>query len=237
MRQQANVDPSPIGGAGGRFVIVVGGDGLLPLAAAACPADSFVIAADSGLDRALAAGLQPDLVVGDFDSVTPEGLDWARRNDVTLQRHPIDKDSTDTELALETAIAMGAASILMLGGGGDRLDHSIGALTALGHESLAGCASVEAHWGDSSVSVLHGPRSKTLDLAVDETFSLLALHGRCTGIRVSGSKWPLEDALIDPGSSLGVSNVCVTTPVSVSIEQGVLTVIVPHRFSLNGGRR
>ncbi len=228
---------SPTGTSIGVAVVVIGGGGLHPTAVAAVPPGAFVIAADSGLDHALAAGLRPDLVVGDLDSVSADGLAWARSNGIPIRHYPQDKNSTDTEIALAAAIAMGATDVVLLGGGGDRLDHSIAAITALGHPSLLACRSVSAVWGDSLVNVLHGPRRQALDLATGATFSVLALHGACAGVGIIGAEWPLDDAVIEPGSSRGVSNICVADPVTVCVASGVLTVVVPDHLATIAGQR
>ncbi|HEY4332512.1 MAG TPA: thiamine diphosphokinase, partial [Ilumatobacteraceae bacterium] len=147
-----------------------------------------------------------------------------------IVEHPTDKDSTDTELALAFAVGEGATDLILVSGGGDRLDHSIGALTALGAGSLAGLTSVSSFWGDALVRVLHPPRSAAIVMSTGVTFSLLSLHGPCRGVSVSGARWPLDDADLAPGSGLGLSNVAIDTTVRVSVVTGVLTVIVPHHF-------
>jgi thiamine pyrophosphokinase len=194
------------------------------------PSDAFIIAADSGLDHAIAAHLRPDVVVGDLDSVTDDGLRWARANGVPIEQYSPDKDATDTELALARALAIAAEHVLLLGGGGDRLDHSIGALTALGDASLAVCTSVSARWGTATVHVLHGPRTIALQVRPGDTFSLLALHGPCDGVSVSGAQWQLNDATLRPASSLGVSNLTVAADLRIEVRTGVLTVIFPNHF-------
>ena len=91
-----------------------------------------IVAADGGLDHARAAGLVPDVLVGDLDSVSADGLDWATAN-IPIERHPADKAATDTELALR--LRRGDATrnaSLLVAGRGDRLDHAIAALGALG---------------------------------------------------------------------------------------------------------
>ena len=213
-------------------VVIVGGDPLPePVAVAVrelvAAGDTIVVAADSGVDHALAAGVRPDLVVGDLDSISEAGLAWARGGGVEVHEFPPAKDVTDTEIALATAAGRGVTDIVMVGGGGDRLDHSIGALTALGHASMAALGSLSALWSDSTVHVLHGPRSLEVDLPSGTTFSLLALHGRCTGVGEAGVEWPLVDAVIEPGSSLGVSNVARSATITVSVLTGVLTLVVP----------
>ena len=193
------------------------------------PLDRFVIAADSGLDHALAAGIHPDLVVGDLDSVSAAGIAWARGAGVPIEVHPADKDLTDTQIALAAAWSRQIPNVLLVSGGGDRLDHSISALTTLGHPSLGGCRSVRAFWGTALVHVLHAPGYWELDSADGTTFSLLALHGECTRVTLEGARWPLTDAVIEPASSLGVSNVSDGST-RISVGSGVLTLIVPHHL-------
>ena len=146
-----------------------------------------------------------------------------------------------TFLAIGLALAEGATELCIVAGESYRLDHTIGAITALGHASLAGCTSLEARWGCALLRVLHGPRAWAFDLDADVTFSLLALHGECVGVTLAGARWPLSKAVIAPGSSLGVSNVSAAreddddeTPpestIRLSIERGVLTMIFPDYF-------
>jgi thiamine pyrophosphokinase len=185
-----------------------------------------VVAADGGLDHALAAGIRPDVLVGDLDSISPTGLDWATSN-ITVERHPTDKAATDTELALARAAAMQPDRIILLAGRGDRLDHGIAALGALGDDALADVRAVEGWWGSDHVIVVRPDRSIDVNRPAGTTFSLLALHGACRGVTVSGSRWPLVDADLGPMAGLGVSNEVVESPCRVEVTAGVLTVIIP----------
>ena len=211
-------------------LVIVGGSALSPDALIGLPADAYIIAADSGLDHALAAGLRPHLVVGDFDSVKPETLALAAAEGIEIEPHSPDKDNTDTELALAAARTSRATDVVLLGGGGDRLDHSIAAITALGHQSMAAFTTVSARWDTTMISVLHAPRAITFATELDATFSLLALHGACSGIDVDGGLWPLSDAELQPGSSLGVSNRTTANELQIRVRTGVLTVVFPLHF-------
>lgn len=211
-------------------LVIVGGSALSPDALIGLPADAYIIAADSGLDHALAAGLRPHLVVGDFDSVKPETLALAAAEGIEIEQHSPDKDNTDTELALAAARTSRATDVVLLGGGGDRLDHSIAAITALGHQSMAAFTTVSARWDTTMISVLHAPRAITFATELDATFSLLALHGACSGIDVDGGLWPLSDAELQPGSSLGVSNRTTANELQIRVRTGVLTVVFPLHF-------
>jgi thiamine pyrophosphokinase len=207
-------------------VVVTGASPLVRRAVAAVPPDAVVVAADGGLDHARSAGLRPSVLVGDLDSVSPAGFDWAREH-AEVVSHPADKDATDTELAVAHAAALAPDRLLLLAGGGDRLDHTLAAVGSLGAPELAGIASLEVWWGGDRLHVLHPPGSVALDLDPGTVFSVLALHGPCRGVTVEGARWPLADHALAPLIGLGVSNEAVERSVSVSVATGILTVVVP----------
>lgn len=211
------------------IVVVTGAAPLDRRAVAAVPRDALVIAADGGLDHARAAGLDPDVLVGDLDSISAIGLAWATEH-AEVVRHPIDKNATDTELAIAHAAACAPAHILLVAGQGDRLDHAVAALGALGAPSLAGIASLEAWWGADQLHVVHAPHAVELDLPPGTVFSVLAMHGPARGVSVAGARWPLVDHHLDPLVGLGVSNVAEAT-VTVTVRDGIVTVVVPGAAS------
>ncbi len=192
------------------IVIVTGADPLTSDVVARIPDEAIVLGVDGGLDVALAAGLRPSGVIGDFDSITPDGLAWAQAH-ATIARHPADKDATDTELALAFAADMNPARITMIGGG-DRLDHGIAAIGALGAPGLTGVPVLEAWWAGQHLDVLHGPERRTLELEPGSTVSLLALHGPVDRLSISGVRWPLDEHDLAPLVGLGISNVVLDSP-------------------------
>jgi thiamine pyrophosphokinase len=205
-------------------VVVTGAAPLDPTAVAQLPADGLVvIAADGGLDHALGAGLVPSTLVGDLDSVSDEGRAWAEQH-ATIERHDPAKDATDTELALARAASLAPDRLIMIAGAGDRLDHTLTAIGALGAPSLTSIPVIECWWGDQHLSVLHGPGRLRLATVPGATVSLVATHGRCTGVSIGGTEWPLDDADLAPLSGHGVSNVAVGDAVEVSVSSGVLTI-------------
>jgi thiamine pyrophosphokinase len=209
-------------------VVIGGGDltGRARRAAGELDDGALIVAADGGLDHAVEAGLAPSVLVGDLDSITAAGTMWAYAHEVEIERHPDDKDATDTELALARAAASGCTDLLVLGGAGDRLDHTLGTLVALGAPPLGGFRTVRAMLGDSEVHTVHAGRVASLALTVGTVFSLLPLHGACRGVTVTGARWPLDGADLPAGASLGVSNEAIDT-VRISVGQGVLTVVLP----------
>jgi thiamine pyrophosphokinase len=207
-------------------LVIAGGAPLDDIAVRAAAGANRVVAADGGLDHAMAAGIRPDVLVGDLDSISPAGLDWATAN-IAVERHPTDKAATDTELALSCAAAMKPDRIVLLAGRGDRLDHGIAALGALGGDALANVPAVEGWWGSDQVLVVRPGGAVDVTAPGGTTFSLLALHGGCRGVTVTGSRWPLRGADLGPMVGLGVSNEVVEPPCRVEVSAGVLTVIIP----------
>jgi thiamine pyrophosphokinase len=207
------------------IVVVVSGGGLPdPRAALAVPLGAPVIAADKGLEHALALGLEVTVAVGDFDSASPEAVDAAEASGTRMERHPAEKDATDLELALDVAAAMSPRRILVLSSDGGRLDHQLETLLLLASERYARWE-VDAFVGEALVHVIRGDRS--LEGAPGELLSLLPLHGPASGVTTEGLAYPLRGETLDAGSSRGVSNVFAGPTARVSLERGVLLAIRP----------
>lgn len=203
-------------------IVVTGAEPLRDDVVAALP-HGIVIAADGAFDHARAAGLTPAGLVGDLDSISADGLAWAEQH-ATIQRHDPDKDHTDTELALATAVDFNPARLIMVSGGGDRLDHTFAALGALGHSSLTSVPVVEAWWGSQHARVLHGPGKLAFDVVPGTTISLLAMHGRCKGLSITGVQWPLDADRLAPLVGRGLSNIATDGHVEITVLEGVVTI-------------
>lgn len=215
-------------------VVVIGGGPLSQVAIDAVRPEAVLIAADSGLDHAVAAGLRPHVLVGDFDSISAAGRMWAYAHELEIHEHSPDKDLTDAELALRRALEVpGLRQLLVLGGLDDpddrRPDHLLGTLLSLGHPSLADVGSVRAVLGTTQFQMMHPGKHTVLDIEPGQLFSLLALHGPCTGITVTGARWPLADATLHGTEARGVSNEGTerTERTEVKVATGVLTVVIP----------
>ena len=205
-------------------VVVAGGDPPTPEEIARLPANPIVVAADAGLDHALAAGLTVAVAVGDMDSVTPEALTTAQQSGTRIERHPPDKDQTDLELALELATRL-ADQVIVIGAGGGRLDHLIGNLTVLASPQWSG-VETEAWLNNAQALVIHTHR--TLKADPGDTISLFALGGPAK-VTTTGLKWPLNNEVLDPLTSRGVSNQATSSSPLISVHEGVILAVVPQR--------
>jgi len=95
-------------------IVFAGGDPIPPSAVADLPEDAYVVAADSGLDRARELGFEVDLLVGDLDSISSDGRQQAEAHGTRIERHPVYKDATDMELALKAARRQGARRVIVI---------------------------------------------------------------------------------------------------------------------------
>ena len=193
------------------------------LVRARLPAGATVVAVDAGAEACRAAGVVPDRLVGDMDSVTPGTLRFFEARGVPLERYPERKRDTDAALALAGLREHG--EVLFLGPGGGRVDHALANL----HLLVAASAWARA-WSvdeDAEVHVATPERPVRLALPVGALLSVLPFDARCEGIGYEGLRYHLEDATMDAGDPYGVSNVCEAPLQRVGVRRGRLLVVVP----------
>ena len=207
-------------------VVFIGGDAPHPSILSRLPTDRLVIAADSGYDHAHELGIPVDVVVGDMDSVSAVGLDRMMREGPIVEKYPADKDHTDTELALRSALDRGVSRIMVISSNGDRLDHSIGALASLAAPHLAE-VEIEAWWGDTRIHVLHGPTEQDIAGTPGATVSLLPIGGPAHGVVLTGTRYTLSGETLSPTSSRALSNVFEQDRMHVAVRTGTLLVFIP----------
>jgi thiamine pyrophosphokinase len=205
-------------------IVVVAGGHPLGGSVPSLPAGALVIAADGGVDRALALGLHVNLAIGDFDSVSAAGLAAAEAAGARVERHPTAKDATDLELALDAAIALGPARIVVVGSGGGRLDHLLGSVLLLADVRYA-AAEIDAYLGDAWVSVVRG--SRAIAGTPGDLLTLLPVHGPAEGVTTEGLEYPLRGETLPPGTSRGVSNVFSAPQARFTVERGCLLAVRP----------
>lgn len=201
----------------------------------------LVVAADSGLDLALARGWSVDLVVGDMDSVSETALAELEAGSGAVRRHPADKDATDLELALDEVLDAGMDRVVVLGSPAGRMDHLLGAAATLSSPRYA-ALEVDAWLGGAALYPVH--RHRTVVGRQGSTVSILPMHGPALGVTTSGLRWPLHGETLDAGTTRGISNEMVAAQAAVSVEHGCAVVVVPDQaddgdgahISVGGGR-
>ena len=212
---------------GNLVIVVTGGDPVDPAHLPQWPAGALVIAADSGIDRALELGLSVDVAIGDFDSVRPGSLRRVTSDGATVEQHPAAKDATDLELAIDAALRYEPSQVLVIGGHGGRLDHLLANAMLLAAPAYA-TLSMVAQMGAARVTVIRD--HARLTGPVGDLVTLLALLGGASGIRTEGLLYPLRDEALLPGSTRGVSNELISGTASVRIATGVVVAIQPGQI-------
>jgi len=206
------------------FLILSGGG---PAPTTPLPEADVVIAADSGLGLAETLGLHADLVVGDLDSVDRSQLADAITAGTAIEEHPADKDATDLELALQTAVDQGATRIVVAGGGAGRLDHLLGLAMLLTDERWATTA-IEWHSGSGITYITRG--RMTLDTQPGDLVSLIPASNQ-TVVSIRGTRWLLESTPLPRGTTRGISNEAVGDNVTIDVDQGVVLAVVTREES------
>ena len=181
-----------------------------------------IICADGGYDLALAEGITPDVVIGDLDSTTAN-----LGPDVTVLRSPSHKDVTDTALCLDYALDQGYNNVLIVGGLGGRLDHTVANLQNLFHYTM-----------NSMSIMISDEKNIVMALINDEMYlpnmdgyslSLFSFGERCNGVTVSGVMYPLNNHCLTNSFPLGVSNEFVDEDAYIKVEDGQLLVILSKK--------
>ena len=183
----------------------------------------LVVAADGGARYALDVGVVPDLVVGDMDSLGEAAARAAEERGALLERHPIKKDKMDGHLAVLTVRERGATAADLLCAAGGRYR----ALFAVPHILLASermglQATMVAGWGQAFVLEAG---SRTLSGNPQDSVSVFPFTGPATGVTLEGFGYPLENARLEIGDTLGFHNELVDGAGRVSVWGGTLLVI------------
>jgi thiamine pyrophosphokinase len=183
----------------------------------------FIVAADGGAEHCARLGVQPHLLIGDFDSISTEVRMGLEKKGAQVLAFPTNKDKTDLELAVEHSIRAGANEVVILGGLGRRWDHSLANLLLAAQPQFADIR-ISFIQGEQRLHILRGENEIEAQLA--ERVSLIPLGGAALGITTAGLAYPLRDEMLNLGSTRGVSNVVVADGPRVKIRLGVLLCVI-----------
>lgn len=190
---------------------------------------SFFIAADAGFEKVILADIIPNIVVGDFDSISQFPIiDKPSTTSDTLPKviqFPIEKDYSDTHLAIEEGIKQGFTHFDVYGAlGGDRFSHSLANLQTLCTMKSKGI-SVTLIGMKESVYILKN-ETLTLSPPIGCNFSVFSLSDESKHVTINGAKYSLENATLTNLFPLGVSNQSTDKEIQISVKNGFLLVIL-----------
>jgi thiamine pyrophosphokinase len=179
---------------------------------------SGVIAVDGGLKFCRLMGIKPNLIVGDFDSATPEDLNYFL--EIPKEKHPAHKDLSDTEIGVIAALERGAEEVAVFGAWGDRIDHTLAAISLL--DKYKGKVRIETE-RETLYAIYDYKKDSSFP---GQTISLFSLNG-ARGVTTRGLKWELQDQ--DLGNDfLSLSNVALGSSFEVRVKAGAVLCIKQH---------
>ena len=187
------------------------------------PVQGLCIAADGGLQHTRALGLEPDVILGDFDS-----LGYVPQN---AQVFPVEKDDTDAMLAARQGLALGCDRFVFYGAlEGPRLDHTVANFQTL--QFLADHGARGFLVGKTTIVTLVKEGTLELPEGNEGIVSVFCLGAEAHGVTIQGLKYTLEKGTLTPGFPLGVSNHLIGSPATITVEQGSLLVMYPTELGL-----
>ena len=166
-------------------------------------------------------GFRVDVLVGDLDSVETAPIP----RHVIVERHPVDKDQTDLDLALELAVREDPSRVVVIGGTGGRFDHEMSTVGLLCSDRWS--VIDELDWVSSRSRAYVLRRRRILHGDVGALVSLIPVGGPVTGLTTNGLQWELDGDTFDAGTTRGVSNVMRAPVADIRIDSGCLLVVFP----------
>ncbi len=200
-----------------RCVVIGGGDCTPELIKANISDNDFIICADSGYDMAVKANIQPDLLIGDFDSITSFAQNVET---ITL---PVEKDLTDCEAAYNEGVKRDFNSFLLLGGTGGRFEHTFANISVMARASREGNNFIIV----DDRHVFHAVTNKSLKIpySPDKQISVFAFGENAVGVTEKGFHYQIEDYTLNPFVPMGISNDIVEDYGEISVKKGTLIII------------
>ncbi|MBL4934944.1 thiamine diphosphokinase [Clostridium sp. YIM B02515] len=184
--------------------------------------DSIVIAVDRGADCLLKYKITPDYLIGDFDSISTETLNYFYTKSCNIERYNSEKDESDTELAILKAKELNADEIVFLGCTGSRLDHTLVNINLL-YKCLK--YKIKSSIIDSNNLLCLTDTSVEISGDKGQYFSVLPYYSDVKGLTIRGAKYCLNNYNLNIGSSLTLSNQFKETTVDISFASGILLIL------------
>ena len=190
--------------------------------------DDYLICVNGGTGHALAMGLSPDLIIGDLDSLASKDSEKIVALKPRLIRHPQAKDKSDLELAIDQAVDMKPAEILLIGIlGGDRADHAFANLLLLCIPHRSG---IPARIVDERHEIMVIGNEAVIEGKPGDYLSLFSLAAETGGVETAGLKFPLKNENLCFSSTRGLSNELILSRATVKIKSGLLLAIKVDRL-------
>ena len=185
--------------------------------------NDLVVCADVAYLAAKKEYIEPNVIIGDFDHGENDAPSCSTAEFI---RVPSEKDDTDTMLCVKYALEKGADEILIVGGIGGRLDHTFANLQALAYAESRGISAILKN-GRNEAFLTNVP----IKIARRDGWylSVFAYDRTCEGITLRGTKYEVENAVLDTNFPLGVSNEITADYAEIDVKKGRLLIILSKK--------
>lgn len=177
----------------------------------------LIICADGGYNLICEAGIKPDVIIGDMDSVSGK-----LPSDVKIYTYPCKKDKTDLHICVDFALKNNCDQIILLGALGKRSSHALGAVMILEYIHKRHAAGMIL---TSNTRIFLASGKMTVKKDNYNSLSLIPLTETAEGVCISGVQYPLKDAVLKRENNLGISNKFEDEAAEISLKSGLLIVI------------
>lgn len=182
-----------------------------------------IIAADKGLEALNKINVMPNYIIGDFDSVNKTTLNQYENKNIEITYLKPEKDFTDTHMAIKLAIEKRAKHITIIGATGTRMDHTLANIHAL-NEALQNNVPTEIINENNRIMLIN-KKAKLIKNTNYKYVSIIPLTTKITGVTLEGFKYNIENATINLGESIGVSNEQIEQEALIEIKEGIAILI------------
>lgn len=212
----------------GRCIIIAAGD--LTVGSVNVKEDDLIIAVDGGLGYCSVLELEPDIILGDFDSVSEserEAIELLKQQiPERIVQLPCEKDDTDTLAAIRIGLANGFDRFLIYGGTGGRLEHTMANIQTLLYLKNQGATGYLMD-GSGMICVLKNEEVRLKD-DLEGYMSLFALGSKAKGVTIQGMKYELDNVTLTNDFPVGISNEFIGKEALVKVEDGELLMIINY---------
>lgn len=212
----------------GKCIVICAGD--LTLGEVPVSKEDLVIAVDGGLSYCGILNVEPDLIMGDFDSVSEQEAEaiesLERQIPDRVLRLPCEKDDTDTLAALKEGLKRGYTDFRIYAGTGGRFDHTLANIQCL--LFLKNRGAVGYLVDGSGMMLIIKNEAVHFQKNLEGYLSLFSLVEESRGVTIEGMKYPLDRAVVRNDFPIGISNEFVGEAASVAVEDGTLVCMIAY---------
>lgn len=182
----------------------------------------YIICADGASNYIYDMNINPDIIIGDLDSIDEKVKKYYEKENVRFETFPSKKDKTDTEISVDYALDIGATEIILLGVIGSRIDHSLGNINLLYYLLKKG---IKASVINENNEIYIINDEIELEGKKGDIISVIPCFGHVKGVTLKGLEYPLNDFYLEFGSSRGISNIMSSSKCKITLREGFLLVI------------